>query len=111
LKYGVRPKLTIGGQPNASFAHVPVHVEYVITELLKNSFRAVIENGTESEPIEVTIASAPDVPGNHAQDAFDQSTHSREPQNDTDVGFHIDTVVGTADANESVRHSNPSSQS
>lgn len=108
LKYGVRPKLTIGGEPNASFAHVPVHVEYVITELLKNSFRAVIENGTEFEPIEVTIASAPDVPGGHAHE---QSTHPREPQNDTDVGFHIDTVVGTADANESVRHSSPSSQS
>lgn len=108
LKYGVRPRLTIGGEPNASFAHVPVHVEYVITELLKNSFRAVIENGTESEPIEVTIASAPDVPGNHAHE---QSTHPREPQNDTDVGFHIDTVVGTADANESVRHLSPSSQS
>lgn len=108
LKYGVRPKLTIGGEPNASFAHVPVHVEYVITELLKNSFRAVIENGTEYEPIEVTIATAPDVPGNHAHE---QSTHPRESQNDTDVGFHIDTVVGTADANESVRHSSPSSQS
>ena len=115
LKYGTRPEVVIGGQPDASFAYVPVHVEYIITELLKNAFRAVIENGTDSEPIEVTIAPAPDVPGNHLGDFSDKSTaHTpRAPQNDynTDVGFHVDTVVGTADANESVRRPSPSSQS
>lgn len=114
LRYGTRPEVVIGGQPDASFAYVPVHVEYIITELLKNSFRAVIENGTDSEPIEVTIAPAPDVPGNHLHEASDKSTTptARTPQNDnTDVGFHIDTVVGTADANESVRCPSPSSQS
>lgn len=110
LKYGVRPEVVIGGQPNASFAYVPVHVEYIITELLKNAFRAVIENGTEHAPIEVTIAPAPDVPGNHVHEVYDKHTPPRESQNDTDVGFHVDTVVGTADANESVRHSSPSSQ-
>jgi len=36
-----------------------MHLEYVLTELLKNSFRATIENGTEKEPIEITIAPAP----------------------------------------------------
>jgi signal transduction histidine kinase len=62
LKYGVRPCLTINGDQDASFAHVPVHLEYIITELLKNSFRATVESGHEREPIEVTIAAAPDVP-------------------------------------------------
>ncbi|KAL9115153.1 MAG: hypothetical protein Q9227_000947 [Pyrenula ochraceoflavens] len=62
LKYGVRPSIIINGQPEASFAHVPVHLEYIITELLKNSFRATIETGKEREPVEVTIAAAPDVP-------------------------------------------------
>ncbi|CAK47689.1 uncharacterized protein An02g05610 [Aspergillus niger] len=75
LKYGVRPRLNIGGQPDASFAHVPVHVEYILTELLKNAFRAVID-------------------------------HS-----DSDTGFHMDTVVGTADANESIKCWSPSQQS
>jgi len=112
LKYGVRPEVVIGGQPEASFAYVPVHMEYIITELLKNAFRAVIENGQEHAPIEVTIAPAPDVPGNHVHEVYDKHTQEpHESQNDTDVGFHVDTVVGTADANESVPHSSPSSQS
>lgn len=118
LKYGTRPEVVIGGQADASFAYVPVHVEYIITELLKNAFRAVIENGTDSEPIEVTIAPAPDVPGTHMHHGLEKhatptTAHRRNAPNgdNTDVGFHVDTVVGTADANESVRHSNPSSQS
>lgn len=93
LKYGVRPRLEIGGEPEASFAHVPVHVEYIITELLKNAFRATIESGNEREPIEVTIAAAPDVPG-------------RGPpiQGDNDVGFQLEL-------NEAISYSSPSSQS
>ncbi|KAL5001278.1 hypothetical protein BDV10DRAFT_182517 [Aspergillus recurvatus] len=117
LKYGVRPRLEIDGQPDATFAHVPVHVEYILTELLKNAFRAVIESGNEQEPIEVTIAAAPDVPGNHLQ-SHEPVTNGRPSdtldtgaQSDSDVGFHVDTVVGTADANESIKFSAPSSQS
>ncbi|KAJ5237195.1 hypothetical protein N7489_007286 [Penicillium chrysogenum] len=100
LKYGVRPRLKIGGEPEASFAHVPVHVEYIITELLKNAFRATIENGNEREPIEVTIAAAPDVPGN-------------EPPipGDTDTGFELDSELSSANGNETIGYSAPSSQS
>ena len=61
LKYGVRPSLVINGEVDADLAHVPVHLEYIITELLKNAFRATIETGKERESIEVTIANAPDV--------------------------------------------------
>ncbi|KAJ5190619.1 uncharacterized protein N7498_009604 [Penicillium cinerascens] len=87
LKYGVRPRLEIGGEPEAAFAHIPVHVEYIITELLKNAFRATIESGNEREPIEVTIAAAPDVPGNE-----------RPIQGDTDVGFELDEAMGSPNA-------------
>ncbi|KAF2772165.1 alpha-ketoacid dehydrogenase kinase [Teratosphaeria nubilosa] len=59
LKYGVRPTITIGGSPETTIAHIPMHLEYILTELLKNSFRATIENGMEKEPIEITIAPAP----------------------------------------------------
>ncbi|GIJ98366.1 hypothetical protein Aspvir_000483 [Aspergillus viridinutans] len=111
LKYGVRPRLKIGGQPDATFAHVPVHVEYIITELLKNAFRAVIESGNEREPIEVTIAAAPDVPIYRTHDALGRTSNAPGIYPDADVGFEMDTVAGTADANESIKFSTPSSQS
>lgn len=62
LKYGVRPCLIINGEVDAELAHVPVHLEYIMTELIKNAFRATIESGHEKEPVEITIAAAPDVP-------------------------------------------------
>ncbi len=60
LKYGVRPTVIINGQPDTRLAHVPTHLEYILTELLKNAFRATVESGKEREPIEITIAAAPD---------------------------------------------------
>ena len=42
LKYGVRPSWIIDGEPETTFAFVPVHLEYIITELLKNAFRATV---------------------------------------------------------------------
>ncbi|KAF6228696.1 hypothetical protein HO173_011715 [Letharia columbiana] len=60
LKYGVRPTVIINGQPDTRLAHVPTHLEYILTELLKNAFRATVESGKERDPIEVTIAAAPD---------------------------------------------------
>lgn len=60
LRYGVRPSVTIQGESQTTFAHVPTHLEYVLTELLKNAFRATIENGMERKPIEITIATSPD---------------------------------------------------
>ena len=59
LKYGVRPSIRILGEESTSVAQIPMHLEYILTELLKNSFRAVIEAGTERDPIEITIAPAP----------------------------------------------------
>lgn len=60
LKYGVRPTVVINGQPDTQMAHVPTHLEYILTELLKNAFRATIESGNEREPIEVTVAVSPE---------------------------------------------------
>lgn len=60
LKYGVRPSIILNGEVDAEFAHVPVHLEYILTELLKNAYRATVESGNERKPIEITIAAAPD---------------------------------------------------
>lgn len=59
LKYGVRPEWIIDGEPNTTFAFVPMHLEYIVTELLKNAFRATVESRHSKEPIVVTIAPEP----------------------------------------------------
>jgi hypothetical protein len=107
LKYGVRPRLEIGGEPDATFAYIPVHVEYIITELLKNAFRATVESGNEREPIEVTIAAAPDVPGNHVQETAPDLSIQPQCARDGDVDANAEIPV----ANENIRLTNSSSQS
>ncbi|CAJ2514268.1 Uu.00g023870.m01.CDS01 [Anthostomella pinea] len=69
LKYGVRPRWIIDGEPLTTFAFVPMHLEYIVTELLKNAFRATVENTytrgsynddyESREPIVITIAPEP----------------------------------------------------
>ncbi|KAK3899464.1 branched-chain alpha-ketoacid dehydrogenase [Staphylotrichum tortipilum] len=59
LNYGVRPRWIIDGEPDTTFAFVPMHLEYIITELLKNAFRATVENGMNREPVVITIAPEP----------------------------------------------------
>ncbi|KAF7537532.1 hypothetical protein G7Z17_g12839 [Cylindrodendrum hubeiense] len=58
LRYGIRPQLQIDGEPDTTFAFVPMHLEYIVTELLKNAFRATVENKSR-EPVIVTIAPEP----------------------------------------------------
>lgn len=86
LKYGVRPSVVIDGEPDTTLAHIPMHLEYILTELLKNSFRATIENGMEKTPINITIAPAPEeTPAkeagitNYAQGSVDAASDSNKP--------------------------------
>ncbi|CAH0021868.1 unnamed protein product [Clonostachys rhizophaga] len=58
LRYGTRPPVIIDGEPDTTFASVPMHLEYIVTEMLKNAFRATIENRSR-EPVVVTIAPEP----------------------------------------------------
>ncbi|KAG6008480.1 hypothetical protein E4U43_000148 [Claviceps pusilla] len=58
LRYGSRPLIRIDGEPDTTFAFVPMHLEYIVTELLKNAFRATVESRCR-EPVVVTIAPEP----------------------------------------------------
>ncbi|KAG5951713.1 hypothetical protein E4U53_002445 [Claviceps sorghi] len=58
LRYGSRPLIHIDGEPDTTFAFVPTHLEYIVTELLKNAFRATVESRCR-EPVVVTIAPEP----------------------------------------------------
>lgn len=73
LKYGVRPTWRIDGDPDTSFAYVPVHLEYICTELLKNAFRATVESGRGKEPVVITIAAEPEEEDELAASVLDQA--------------------------------------
>lgn len=45
---GAKPPIVIDGHVDATFAYVPVHLEYIITEILKNAFRATVEHHLHS---------------------------------------------------------------
>lgn len=59
---GAAPELILEGDLDVTYTGVPVHLEYVMTELLKNSYRATTENYFRSQasgsmpPVIVTIA-------------------------------------------------------
>ncbi|KAJ6547236.1 atypical/PDHK/BCKDK protein kinase [Mycena capillaripes] len=60
---GASPSIIIDGHPDATFAYVPVHLEYILTEILKNSFRATVEfhKARMLPPVRITLC--PPMPG------------------------------------------------
>lgn len=50
LKFGQIPTLRIEQGEGITFPYVPVHIEYIFTELLKNAFRATVENAQRTIP-------------------------------------------------------------
>lgn len=44
VNYGSSPEVVINGQTDITFTYVPVHLEYILCELLKNSVRATVEH-------------------------------------------------------------------
>lgn len=115
LKYGVRPTIVINGEPEYEFAHIPVHLEYIITELLKNAFRATVESNMQREPIEVTIAPLPELltETSHSSERADAYSHAVKnvDQGNTDIASHRFTGTppsSTADATIApLKHSTP----
>ncbi|KAM5535612.1 hypothetical protein V8D89_010779 [Ganoderma adspersum] len=71
---GASPQIIIDGDADATFAYVPVHLEYILTEILKNSFRASVEwhqrhhsysSASPVPPVVITVSSQP-----HPDDAL-----------------------------------------
>ena len=61
IHYGSSPDYVINGQLDTTFTYVPVHLEYIISEILKNSYRATVEfsqkiKRDEHPLIEITIS-------------------------------------------------------
>ncbi|KAF2713111.1 kinase isozyme 4 mitochondrial precursor [Pleomassaria siparia CBS 279.74] len=110
LKYGVRPHVVINGEQEYTFAHVPVHLEYIITELLKNAFRATVESGKEREPIEVTIAPLPE---ELVENSNGRAAIKNRDQGNTDIAskaFTGQTSSSSSSSDEQIRplaHSTP----
>ncbi|KAJ8078399.1 hypothetical protein PM082_012681 [Marasmius tenuissimus] len=68
---GASPSIVIDGFSDATFSYVPVHLEYILTEILKNSFRATVEHYSKHgsgrkglPPILITVSPSPKLPGN-----------------------------------------------
>ncbi|ODV92643.1 hypothetical protein CANCADRAFT_56259 [Tortispora caseinolytica NRRL Y-17796] len=59
MKYGAAPKWKIDHGEDVEMVYIPVHLEYILTEIFKNSFRSTVENDKLDKPIIITIAKAP----------------------------------------------------
>ncbi|CDH59781.1 mitochondrial pyruvate dehydrogenase kinase [Lichtheimia corymbifera JMRC:FSU:9682] len=44
FNYGMHPETILDGHVDATFTYIPVHLEYILTELIKNAQRATIEH-------------------------------------------------------------------
>ncbi|KAI9490002.1 kinase isozyme 4 [Zychaea mexicana] len=64
FNYGSSPETIIDGHTDATFTYIPVHLEYILTELLKNAQRATIEYSKKRDmassspppPIQITVS-------------------------------------------------------
>ncbi|KAF7778927.1 hypothetical protein Agabi119p4_3272 [Agaricus bisporus var. burnettii] len=70
---GAAPEIIVEGDLDAVFPYVPVHLEYILTELLKNAFRATVENHYKKShgitkrppPLCITLCSPTPLSRNH----------------------------------------------
>ncbi|KAJ1940137.1 hypothetical protein GGF37_004101 [Kickxella alabastrina] len=56
LTYGDAPAFTVDDHTGACFCYVAPHLDYVLTEILKNAFRASVQSGHVAHPVEITVA-------------------------------------------------------
>ncbi|KAK9454295.1 branched-chain alpha-ketoacid dehydrogenase kinase [Dipodascopsis uninucleata] len=56
LQYGMRPVIEIDHGQDVTITYIPDHLEYILTELLKNSFRATIEKCLQESSSTIYLA-------------------------------------------------------
>lgn len=94
---GAAPELILEGDLDVTYTGVPVHLEYVMTELLKNSYRATTENFFKSQssgkmpPVIVTIAQS----ANHVSLRIRDQGGGISPQNLPHVFSYAFTTAGS----------------
>ncbi|SNX87790.1 related to branched-chain alpha-ketoacid dehydrogenase kinase, mitochondrial precursor [Melanopsichium pennsylvanicum] len=94
---GAAPELILEGDLDVTYTGVPVHLEYVMTELLKNSYRATTENHFKSgssdmmPPVIVTIAQS----ANHVSLRIRDQGAGISPQNLPHVFSYAFTTAGS----------------
>ncbi|SOV09573.1 related to branched-chain alpha-ketoacid dehydrogenase kinase, mitochondrial precursor [Ustilago sp. UG-2017a] len=103
---GAAPELRLEGDLDVTYTGVPVHLEYVMTELLKNSYRATTENFFKSQQhgsSSISLSSVPPVIVTIAQSANHVSLRIRDqgggisPQNLPHVFSYAFTTAGSAE--------------
>ncbi|KAG9318316.1 branched-chain alpha-ketoacid dehydrogenase [Chiua virens] len=107
---GATPTIVIDGHPDATFAYVPVHLEYILTEIFKNAFRATVEHhyklhGTTSAhpmaPVTVTISPPPSLTTPFLSIRVRDQGGGVSPSNMARIFSYAFTTAGHADSDGS----------
>ena len=105
--YDMAPEIKFEGDLEARTVGIPVHLDYVMTELLKNSFRATTEtfltrhpggSAEDMPPITVTLASAQ----GHITVRIRDEGGGIPPENMSQIFSYAFTSVQPQDTNESM---------
>ncbi|SPO37630.1 related to branched-chain alpha-ketoacid dehydrogenase kinase, mitochondrial precursor [Pseudozyma flocculosa] len=100
---GSAPELQLEGDLEATYTGVPVHLEYVMTELLKNSYRATTEAHLRSKspgempPVIVTIAQS----ASHISLRIRDQGGGISPSNLPHIFSYAFTTAGSSDGSRS----------
>jgi len=100
-RYGYSPTVYVDGHTKAKFPHLPVPIEYILQELIKNSMKATVlhhqDNPAAMPPIEVTICinesnfmlrisdRGGGIPDSRTADIFKYSFSTTEEDNNTEL--------------------------
>ncbi|KAF5391736.1 hypothetical protein D9757_001648 [Collybiopsis confluens] len=105
---GGSPVINIEGDRDATFAYVPVHLEYILTEILKNAFRATVEHHSKKNrgqnslpPIAITLSGPPPGPSpNYFSIRIRDQGGGVSPANISQIFSYAFTTAGRGASND-----------